>query len=48
MFLLIAQGDDHPDTAQTYSNLGLLRREEGNYEAAEEYFQKSLKITEVT
>jgi len=44
--LLETQGPEHPDTAQSLSNLALLYRFQGKYAEAEALYKRSLEIYE--
>ena len=37
-------GKDHPDTAQSYNNIGSMYYQQGKYPEALEYLEKALKI----
>jgi len=37
-------GENHPDTAASYGNLGTLYDKSGEYEKAKEYYLKALQI----
>jgi tetratricopeptide (TPR) repeat protein len=37
-------GEDHPDTASSYNNIGLVYKNMGNYMKAIEYLESSLMI----
>ena len=37
-------GKEHPSTATTYNNTGLVYRDQGDYEKALEYYEKALAI----
>jgi Tfp pilus assembly protein PilF len=39
-------GSEHPDTATSYHNLGVLYKNMGKNQAAEEYYLKALRIRE--
>ena len=39
-------GKEHPDTAESYNNIGSVYNSKGEYDKALEYYQKSLKICE--
>ncbi|RUM58030.1 MAG: tetratricopeptide repeat protein [Persephonella sp.] len=38
--------ENHPHLANSYNNLGLLYKDEGDYEKAEEFYLKALRIVE--
>ena len=41
-------GDEHPDTAQSFNNVGLVLHSIGDYSVARPYFKKSLAIYKKT
>lgn len=47
LFFLLILFLEHPDTAQSYSNLGLVAREGKDYRQAEELFQKYVLAREI-
>ena len=44
VFLLQVGGQDHPDVAESYTNIGNVYNTQGQYERALEYHQKALEI----
>ena len=40
------QGQDHPNTAGSYNNIGIVYRNKGDYDKALEYYLKAVKIRE--